>query len=89
MILLCFLIFSEDLHALQGLLLYYFLTFMIIAVAAATVLQLFSFLLHFNNILVQTMLISKASRTLFRRKASNNNRLRRNMLRLSHELVLL
>ena len=44
MILLRFLIFSENLHALQGLLLYYFLTFMIIAVAAATVLQLFSFL---------------------------------------------
>ena len=44
MILLRFLIFSENLHALQGLLLYYFLTFMIIAVAAASVLQLFSFL---------------------------------------------
>ena len=44
MILLRFLIFSENLHALQGLLLHYFLTFMIIAVAAATVLQLFSFL---------------------------------------------
>ena len=44
MILLCFLIFSENLHALQGLLLYYFLTFMMIAVAAATILQLFSFL---------------------------------------------
>ena len=44
MILLRFLIFSENLHALQGLLIYYYLIFMIIAVAAATILQLFSFL---------------------------------------------
>ena len=44
MILLRFLIFSENLHALQGLLLYFYLIFMIIAVAAATILQLFSFL---------------------------------------------